>query len=234
MKNKDKKRLSMKMISLRRLAKISLGSLSSNPEESEWKRKMEELLREKGLVYAYFDKKEMVGCFLFSKETALLPSADMEPEQVLRLVKEKISGHGKDENRKEKEGEKSVEKEADTAQQAADISESGTKVEEKPQNVYRLVESLVLPDYEEQREEMKNVILTDLKERIQLEDCQGILWEGEVIQKKKVRIGSVSYAVGLMFGIAMGVLFGIIFDNMGLGICFGVSFGICMGMVFME
>ena len=181
----------------------------------------------------YCDNKAVIAYFLFIRDTALLPSAVIEPEQALELVKDKIIKQEAGKVRKE-EDRKPAQDGTNTAAGEEAAAGDGAKGEEKPQNVYRLTESFILPEYEEEKAEMKKTILADLKERIQLEDYQGILWEDEVIQKKKVRLGAVSCSLGLIFGIAMGVLFSTVFDNIAVGICFGISFGICMSMAFME
>lgn len=210
----SKKKLDIQILSLRRLKKVFFGSGVSSAEADAHKTKMEEVLLEKGVVYAYCDNKAVIAYFLFIRDTALLPPAEMEPKQALDLVKDKII--------KQEEGKDCKKEDGEPAQ------------EEKPQNVYCLKEYFILPEYEEEKEEMKKAILAELKERMQLEDYQGILWEDEVIQKKKVRFGAFSCSLGLLFGTAMGVLFGMIFDNIAIGICFGISFGISMGMAFME
>lgn len=233
MKKEDKKKLSIKMLSLRRLQKISFGSGISSLEADVHKRKMEEVLQGKGLVYAYCDNRAVIAYFLFIRDTALLPSAVIEPEQALELVKDKIIKSKEGKVRKE-EGRKPMQDEANTAAGEETAAGDGAKAEGKPQNVFRLTESFILPAYEEEKEEMKKTILADLKEKIQLEDYQGILWEDEVIQKKKVRLGAVSCSLGLIFGIAMAILFSVMFDNITVGILFGISFGICMSMAFME
>ena len=233
MKKEDKKKLSIKMLSLRRLQKISFGSGISSLEADVHKRKMEEVLQGKGLVYAYCDNRAVIAYFLFIRDTALLPSAVIEPEQALELVKDKIIKKEAGKARKE-EGREPVQDETNTAAGEEAAAGGGAKADEKPQNVFRLTESFILPAYEEEKAEMKKTILADLKERIQLEDYQGILWEDEVIQKKKVRLGAVSCSLGLIFGIAMAILFSTVFDNITVGILFGISFGICMSMAFME
>lgn len=251
---KKKKKLGIQILSLRRLKKVFFGSGISSAEADAHKRKMEKVLLEKGLVYAYCDNKAVIACFLFIRDTALLPPAEMEPKQALELVKDKIIKQEEGKDCKKEDGEPAqdgsdvVEGEAVSGEMASGETTSGEaaaggakaegkpeeKPEEKPQNVYRLTEHFILPEYEEEKEEMKKAILAELKERMQLEDYQGILWEDEVIQKKKVRFGAFSCSLGLLFGTAMGVLFGMIFDNIAIGICFGISFGISMGMAFME
>lgn len=233
MKKEGKKKLSIKMLSLRRLQKVSFGSGISSSEADVHKRKMEEILQGKGLVYAYCDNKAVIAYFLFIRDTALLPSAVIEPEQALELVKDKIIKPKEGKVSKE-EGRKPAQDETNTAAGEEAAAGDGAKAEEKPQNVFRLTESFILPSYEEEKAEMKKIILADLKERIQLEDYQGILWEDEVIQKKKVRLGAVSCSLGLVFGIAMGMLFSTVFDNVVVGILFGISFGVSMSMAFME
>lgn len=233
MKKEGKKKLSIKMLSLRRLQKVSFGSGISSSEADVHKRKMEEVLQGKGLVYAYCDNKAVIAYFLFIRDTALLPSAVIEPEQALELVKDKIIKPKEGKVSKE-EGRKPAQDETNTAAGEEAAAGDGAKAEEKPQNVFRLKESFILPAYEEEKAEMKKTILADLKERIQLEDYQGILWEDEVIQKKKVRLGAVSCSLGLVFGIAMGMLFSTVFDNVVVGILFGISFGVSMSMAFME
>lgn len=238
---KKKKKLGIQILSLRRLKKVFFGNGISSAEADAHKRKMEEVLLEKGLVYAYCDNKAVIAYFLFIRDTMLLPPAEMEPKQALELVKDKIikQEEGKDckkeDGKSAQDGSNIVEGEAAAGETASgEAAAGGAKAEEQPQNVYRLTEHFILPEYEEEKEEMKKAILADLKERMQLEDYQGILWEDEVIQKKKVRFGAFSCSLGLLFGTAMGVLFGMIFDNIAIGICFGISFGISMGMAFME
>lgn len=247
---KKKKKIGIQILSLKRLKKVFFGSGISSVEADAHKRKMEKVLLEKGLVYAYCDNKAVIAYFLFIRDTALLPPAEMEPKQALELVKDKIIKQEEGKDCKKEDGEPAqdgsdvVEGEAVSGEMASGETTSGEaaaggakaegKPEEKPQNVYRLTEHFILPEYEEEKEEMKKAILAELKERMQLEDYQGILWEDEVIQKKKVRFGAFSCSLGLLFGTAMGVLFGMIFDNIAIGICFGISFGISMGMAFME
>lgn len=233
MKKEGKKKLRIKMISLRQLQKVSFGSGIGSAEEDTHKRKMEEVLKGKGLVYAYCENKAVIAYFLFIRDTALLPSAVMEPEQALELVKGKIIKPKEGKVSKE-EDRKPAQDETNTAAGEEAAAGDGAKAKEKPQNVFRLTESFILPAYEEEKAEMKKTILADLKERIQLEDYQGILWEDEVIQKKKVRLGAVSCSLGLIFGVAMAMLFSTVFDNIGIGILFGISFGISMSVAFME
>lgn len=241
----SKKKLDIQILSLRRLKKVFFGSGVSSAEADAHKTKMEEVLLEKGVVYAYCDNKAVIAYFLFIRDTALLPPAEMEPKQALDLVKDKIIKQEEGKDCKKEDGEPAqdgsnvVEGEAAAGETASGEAATGGakaegKPEEKPQNVYCLKEYFILPEYEEEKEEMKKAILAELKERMQLEDYQGILWEDEVIQKKKVRFGAFSCSLGLLFGTAMGVLFGMIFDNIAIGICFGISFGISMGMAFME
>lgn len=102
------------------------------------------------------------------------------------------------------------------------------KTEPEPQFVYRLKVSCVLPGYEGCAAEMKESVLTELKEMAEWNDCKAILWGDEVIYKKNVRIGKAFVAAPLL-GLCIGFLFGIALDNLALGICFGVCFATSLG-----
>lgn len=98
--------------------------------------------------------------------------------------------------------------------------------------VYRLVEQVIIPDYENRRGEIEEYLKQDIKERAEFNDCKAILWGEEILQQQSVKVGSMGYVSAIAYGIALGVLFGIALDNIALGICFGVCFASGFGMIW--
>ncbi len=101
------------------------------------------------------------------------------------------------------------------------------KVREEFENdwAYRLKDFYLASDKEGYRAEIKAFLMAELKEVSEWYDCHIIIWEEEVIRRKKVKVGSTVWVFGPLMGISLGMLFGIIFDNVGVGVAIGFAIG---------
>lgn len=92
-------RLHVKSISKRKLEKWRAGTkISALVEESKLREKMTEALQSDGRIYAYYEKKDMIACFLFTAAIEEITTPYIEGQELLK------------EDQKEKEGEKKPEK----------------------------------------------------------------------------------------------------------------------------
>jgi len=101
------------------------------------------------------------------------------------------------------------------------------KIREEFENdwAYRLKEFFLKSDKEEYRAEVKAFLMAELKEVSEWYGCHIIIWEEEVIRRKKVKVGSTVWVFGPLMGISLGMLFGLMFDNVGIGVAIGFALG---------
>lgn len=101
------------------------------------------------------------------------------------------------------------------------------KIREEFENdwAYRLKEFFLKSDKEEYRAEIKAFLMAELKEVSEWYGCHIIIWEEEVIRRKKVKVGSTVWVFGPLMGLSLGMLFGLMFDNVGIGIAIGFALG---------
>lgn len=171
------------------------------------KEEMTAILQEKGRVYLCYLKKEYVGYVLIEKTTARLSPVYASEQEVVHL------------------GE-SVDNTENT--------ENTETTESKEVPVYRLRRCVLLPGYEEHLPKVQEYLVAELKEMSVFEGCEAVIWEEEIYQQRKVKVGSAVWFAGPFFGICMAILWGIVFDNFALGICFGVCFGSMMGLTWTQ
>lgn len=101
------------------------------------------------------------------------------------------------------------------------------KIREELENdwAYRLKEFYLASGREEYRAEIKAFVMAELKEVSEWYDCHIIIWEEEVIRRKKIKIGSTVWVLGPLMGSCVGMLFGLILDNVGVGVAIGFAIG---------
>ena len=99
-------------------------------------------------------------------------------------------------------------------------------------NVYRLIESYMLPACESMREGLEKDIKEELKENMVFYEIKAIVWNEEALvleEKKGSGFGGIGgMGIGLLFALSYGMLF----DNLALGICLGMMWGVCFGTIF--
>ncbi len=91
-------RLHVKNISKRRQDKLDLSGKMDALKEASFRQKMGEALAREGRVYAWYDKKDLIACFLFTKTEEEISLPYVEGADLLK------------EEREEKEGEKKAAK----------------------------------------------------------------------------------------------------------------------------
>lgn len=180
-------------------------------QAAEKKEMLAELLKAEGRFYACYLNKEMIGYVVIEKLKEELAPIYATPKDLLENL-----------SLTEKKGQL-TEIDSEEFPQDTEVLDSEEKLETV--SVYRLKEFCIKPEYEECRAQIKEFLLAELKEMAEWYDCHAIIWEDEIIHRKKVKEGSSAWAIGSLMGISIGLLFGVAFDNVGLGACIGFAIG---------
>lgn len=155
-------------------------------------------LEDGGQVYALYKKKEMMACYILTKE--LVNTAEYAVEE-------------------EREGQTALE------QGDSEEYEKQETRQNQQQMAYVLKKEYIVPEAESVREEFEKVILEEVKESTVYHDVKYIAWKDTLLAPEKVKLGGIEIAGGMGMGIALGILFGVALDHLAIGICMGVAFG---------
>ena len=191
---KYEKGYGIKVISKGMVKKAAFGeAIKAVTDTTALQEKMQKALDTKGKVYGLYYKKDLMGYYIFTKET-------LKKEQIEYSFKESV------------------------------FALSNNKKDEI--EVYRLVESYMLPECEGMREGFENDIKTELKEYMVLYEVKAVVWNGEALVLEEKKGSGFGGLGGIGIALLFGITYGMIFDNLALGICLGMMWGVCFGTIF--
>lgn len=171
-------------------------------------------LADGGQVYALYQKKEMMACYILTKEMVNLSDYAARVEEDKQEEEEQTEDKGQ---KKEKEQEEEQDEQ---------------KGEQQEQLAFVLKKEYMVASSKEVREQFEKAVLEEVKESTVYQDVKYIAWKDALLVPKKLKLGNWEIAGGIGTGIALGMLFGIALDNLGIGVALGVAFGYMFATTF--
>lgn len=171
-------------------------------------------LADGGQVYALYQKKEMMACYILIKEMVNLSDYAARVEEDKQEEKEQTEDKGQ---KKEKEQEEKQDE----------------QIEEKEQQMAYVLKNIYTTAIPyDIKEQFEKAVLEEVKESTVYQDVKYIAWKDTLLVPKKLKLGNWEIVGGIGTGIALGMLFGIALDNLGIGVALGVAFGYMFATTF--
>ena len=160
-----------------------------------------EVINNGGKVYGLYKKKEMVACYILTKEKVNnteinQPVISLNEENISKIIQGKID------------------------EVSTDNSNEVLKNEEVI--IFRLSEKYISPQHANVMQEFEKVLISELKEYIVLSEVKAVIWEENMLVATQVKAGALGSVGGLAVGMLFGMIIGISLDNIGLGIALGM------------
>lgn len=199
-------------ISKRKAKKEGFGlSLNSIVSNEVLRNDVLEAIKNGGKVYGLYKKKEMIACYVFTKEKVdsaeiNQPTIDLNKENMSKIIQGKTD--------------------------EVSTENSNEVLKDKETTVLKLSGKYILPQHADVTQEFEKTLLAELKEYVVMGEIKAVIWEENILVATQIKVGALGTISGIGFGISIGFLFGLIFDNIAIGICLGMLWAMSFGTLF--